>query len=208
MRDFELVRPERPAPRQEPTTRVADGASAGPTALARSGALDAASILELQRTAGNASVVQLLSDEEERSPVHDVVGSGGGAPLEPGVRSSMESAFGASFEGVRVHTGDKASRSAESVGADAYTVGSDVVFRGGFDAGSPTGQRTLAHELAHVVQQSSGPVDGTDAPGGIKLSDPSDRFEREADETADQVMSSVQRDTAPREDEDEEPDAG
>jgi hypothetical protein len=72
-------------------------------------------------------------------------------------------------------------------------VGSDVVFRRGqYDPGSPSGQRTLAHELAHVVQQSQGPVDGTDAPGGIRVSDPSDRFERAAEQTADHVMAAVQ----------------
>ena len=43
----------------------------------------------------------------------------------------------------------------------------------------------LAHELSHVVQQSQGPVDGSDAPGGIRVSSPSDRFERSAEETAD-----------------------
>jgi hypothetical protein len=47
----------------------------------------------------------------------------------------------------------------------------------------------LAHELTHVVQQRSGPVDGTDSGGGIKVSDPSDRFEREASANADRVMS-------------------
>ena len=41
-----------------------------------------------------------------------------------------------------------------------------------------------------MVQQRSGPVDGTSAPGGIKVSDPSDRFEREASANADRVMSS------------------
>jgi hypothetical protein len=72
-------------------------------------------------------------------------------------------------------------------------VGSDVVFRGGqFNPGTPTGQRTIAHELAHVVQQSQGPVDGADAAGGIRVSDPSDRFERAADHQADEVMASVQ----------------
>jgi hypothetical protein len=40
-----------------------------------------------------------------------------------------------------------------------------------------------------VVQQAAGPVDGTPAPGGIRLSDPSDRFERQADTMADEVMS-------------------
>jgi hypothetical protein len=105
----------------------------------------------------------------------------------------MESAFGASFDDVRVHTDEQASKSAESVGANAYTVGSDVVFRSGqYSPSSAVGQRTLAHELAHVVQQSQGPVDGTDAAGGIRVSDPSDRFERAAEQTADDVMASVQ----------------
>lgn len=156
-----------------------------------------ASLLHLQRMAGNASVVQMLAEEgsipaeEERSPVHDVIGKGGGSPLDESTRTSMESRFGQDFSDVRVHTDAQASASAEAVGANAYTVGNEMVFRSGhFDASSPTGQRTLAHELSHVVQQRSGPVDGTEAPGGIRLSDPSDRFERAADATADQVMSS------------------
>lgn len=156
-----------------------------------------ASLLHLQRMAGNASVVQMLAEEgpiataeEERSPVHDVIGKGGGTPLDESTRTSMESRFGQDFGDVRIHTDAKASQSAEAVGANAYTVGNEMVFRGGhFDASSPTGQRTLAHELSHVVQQRSGPVDGTEAAGGIRLSDPSDRFERAADATADQVMS-------------------
>lgn len=154
-----------------------------------------ASLLHLQRTAGNASVVQMLADEaaEERtnesSPVHDVIGKGAGTALDESTRGSMESRFGQDFGDVRVHTDARASASAESVGANAYTVGSDIVFRSGqFDAGSAGGQKTLAHELSHVVQQRTGPVDGTDAPGGIRVSDPSDRFERAADSTADQVM--------------------
>ena len=103
-----------------------------------------------------------------------------------------------------MHTDARASKSAEAVGANAYTVGSDVVFRSGqFNPSSPTGQRTLAHELAHVVQQSQGPVDGTDAPGGIRLSSPSDRFEQAADDTADEVLSSVQREAQPEEEEEQ-----
>jgi hypothetical protein len=114
----------------------------------------------------------------------------------------MESAFGTSFEDVRVHTGGQASKSAESVGANAYTVGRDVVFKDGqYNPGSAEGQKTLAHELTHVVQQSRGPVEGTDAPGGIKVSDPSDRFERAADQTASQVVGAVQRQETPEEEE-------
>jgi hypothetical protein len=102
----------------------------------------------------------------------------------------MEAAFGTSFEHVRVHTDDQAARSAESVGANAYTVGADVVFRGGqYSPGTPTGQRTIAHELAHVVQQRQGPVDGTPIGGGISVSDPGDRFERAAEATADAVLA-------------------
>jgi hypothetical protein len=218
MRDYELDRTAPRAPRHEPASPAPAGpamagpitagaVTARPAVVARSPALDAASLLHLQRTAGNASVVQLLGDEDgATSPVQDVVGSGGGSPLDPGVRTSMEGAFGTSFDQVRVHTDDRASKSAESVGANAYTVGSDVVFRSGqFDPGTPTGQRTLAHELAHVVQQAQGPVDGSDAPGGIRMSSPSDRFELAAEETADDVMASVQREVAPDEEEEELP---
>jgi hypothetical protein len=195
MRDFEPARHREPAPARLPATPSPAPAVARPAVGAPPVALDAASVLELQRSAGNQSVVQLLGEDQgARSPVHDVVGSGGGSSLDPGTRATMESAFGRSFGDVRVHTDQTASRSAEAVGANAYTVGSDVVFRSGhYDPGTPTGQRTIAHELTHVVQQSQGPVDGTDAPGGIRLSDPSDRFERAADENADHVLSSVQR---------------
>ncbi len=47
----------------------------------------------------------------------------------------------------------------------------------------------LAHELTHVVQQRSGPVDGTPADGGVQVSDPSDRFEQEAAANAERAMS-------------------
>lgn len=181
----------RSAPTTEQEAPSPEGATPRPL-----GMHDAASLLHLQRTAGNAGVVQMLAaqreSEDESSPVHDVVGKGGGSPLNDAVRGDMESRFGQDFGDVRVHTDAQASASAESVGANAYTVGSDIVFKSGnYDASSDAGQRTIAHELSHVVQQRSGPVDGTDAPGGIRVSDPSDKFERAADATADQVMSSA-----------------
>lgn len=194
MRDFERDQPGRRPRRRDRSAAGPDAAPGGPIAPARSPALSAASVMHLQRTAGNAGVVQMLAEEDDAaSPVHEVVGAGGGSALDPSTRATMESAFGTSFDGVRIHTDERASKSAESVGANAYTVGSDVVFRSGqFDPGSAAGQRTLAHELAHVVQQQQGPVDGSNAPGGIRVSDPADRFERAAEHTADQVMSSVQ----------------
>lgn len=145
-------------------------------------------MLALQRAVGNSGVRGLA--EEERSPVLDVVASGGGQPLEEPVRADMEGRLGHSFSDVRVHTGDAAHSSAASVNAHAYTVGSNIVFqRDKYDPGSDAGRTMLAHELTHVVQQRSGPVDGTATGTGVRVSDPSDRFEREAAATAERAMS-------------------
>jgi len=150
-------------------------------------------LLALQRTAGNTAVAHLVSDErqseEHQSPVLDVVGKGGGQALPPEVRTDMESRLGADFSSVRVHTDGRAAASATAVQARAYTVGEEVVFGpGGLDASSSDGRRTLAHELTHVVQQRSGPVEGTPTGDGISVSDPSDRYERQAEQVATNAM--------------------
>src|SRR4051794_37934404 len=88
----------------------------------RTDALDGAAVLALQRAVGNQGVVAML--EEEASPVHGVIGSGG-APLASDVRADMEARLGADFGDVRVHTDDQAHESATAVSARAYTVGSD-----------------------------------------------------------------------------------
>jgi Domain of unknown function (DUF4157) len=151
-----------------------------------------AEVLRLQRLAGNSGVSALLTDREEEAqpaPVKEVVGSGGDA-LDSGTREDMEARFGHDFGDVRVHTDDQATESARSVNAHAYTVGSDVVFqRDRYAPGSEDGRKMLAHELTHVIQQRSGPVDGAPAPGGIRISDPSDPFERQAASTAEQIVS-------------------
>jgi Domain of unknown function (DUF4157) len=144
-------------------------------------------VLHLQRLAGNAGVGTLVGGEmeEQRSPVLDVVGKGGGTPLRSDTRVQMESHLGADLGDVRVHDGGAAADSARAVNAKAYTVGNEVVFgSGSYQPDTPEGQHTLAHELTHVVQQRSGPVDGTSTGDGIALSDPSDRFEREAEASA------------------------
>jgi hypothetical protein len=155
----------------------------------RADVLGPAGLLDLQRAVGNAGVGAVV--DEEPSPVHDVINSGG-APLPAQTRADMEGRFGHDFGEVRVHTDGAAHESAKSVNAHAYTVGSNIVFqRDEYDPGSPDGQLMLAHELTHVVQQRSGPVDGTDAGGGVKVSDPSDRFERDAVANAERVMSAA-----------------
>jgi hypothetical protein len=203
------LRPKAARLESRPPSHVLQAAASG-----RSDVLDGAGILGLQRAVGNSGVGAML--EEERSPVHDVVGSGGGSPLAPDVKGEMESRLGHDFSDVRVHNDSQAHESARSVNAHAYTVGSNVVFqRDRFDPSSSEGKTMLAHELTHVVQQRSGPVDGTSTGGGIKVSDPSDRFEREASANAERAMSApapdaqlsaspaaVQRDEAPAEEED------
>ncbi|NEC07153.1 DUF4157 domain-containing protein [Streptomyces sp. SID7909] len=119
----------------------------------------------------------------QRSTVPDVL-RGPGRPLGEAVRTEMEARLGADFSDVRLHTGPAARRSAAEVGARAYTSGSHVVIgSGGAD------RHTLAHELTHVVQQRQGPVAGTDNGSGLRVSDPSDRFERAAEENARRVLA-------------------
>ncbi|WP_426977684.1 DUF4157 domain-containing protein [Pseudarthrobacter sp. O4] len=157
-------------------------------AAGRTDVVGSRGLLALQRAVGNSGARGLA--EEERSPVLDVVSSGGGQRLEEPVRADMEGRLGHSFADVRVHTGESAHNSAASVNAHAYTVGSNIVFqRGRYDPGSDSGRTMLAHELTHVVQQRSGPVDGTATGTGVRVSDPSDRFEREAAATAERAMS-------------------
>ena len=80
---------------------------------------------------------------------------GGGQPLDASIRAPMESAFGADFSGVRVHTSGDSAALNDAVQARAFTTGQDVFFGAGqYDPGSSAGQELIAHELTHVVQQT------------------------------------------------------
>jgi peptidoglycan/xylan/chitin deacetylase (PgdA/CDA1 family) len=97
-----------------------------------------------------------------------------GRPLNSQELSGMRR-FGEDFSDVRLHTDGLAAQSAIAVDAAAYTAGGrDIVFAPGlYRPGTPAGNRLLAHELAHVLQQRGSAF----APG---LSVPGDRSEREA----------------------------
>jgi hypothetical protein len=98
----------------------------------------------------------------------------------------MEEGFGHDFSEVRVHADATAAASARAVGAHAYTVGRDVVFDSNrYAPGSSSGRRLIAHELAHVVQQSG--TQGMPA----AISEPTSSLERDADRAADSVVSGV-----------------
>lgn len=174
----------------------------------RPDALRPADVLRLQALAGNEGVRALVQRQEDdpEARVTETLGRPG-SPLAPAVRHDMESALGHDFGDVRVHTDAASAGSARAVQAQAYTVGSHVVFgEGRYQPGTTEGRRTLAHELTHVVQQRQGPVDGTPLArsageaGGLQVSDP---FEREAEAVADQVVQCTEAATeAPTEDDD------
>jgi hypothetical protein len=106
-----------------------------------------------------------------------------GVSMDPALLSTMEALFGCSHGAVRLHICDRAASSARSLNAAAYAVGSHIVFGAGrYRPDTPEGFRLLAHELAHVIQQS----------GASRLQPASvtapvldmDLFEREADRVA------------------------
>jgi Domain of unknown function (DUF4157)/Lysine-specific metallo-endopeptidase len=79
---------------------------------------------------------------------------GGGNPLPESTRTHMESAIGADFSNVRVHTGGEAVQLSQDLSAHAFTHGSDVYFNSGkFSPNTDSGRHLLAHELTHTVQQ-------------------------------------------------------
>jgi hypothetical protein len=98
----------------------------------------------------------------------------------------MEPRFGHDFSQVRVHADSKAAESAKAVIARAYAVGQHVVI----GEGQPTSETSaarhlLAHELAHVVQQSRG--------GSVPALTPSAPHEREAHAAARAVATGQPR---------------
>jgi hypothetical protein len=70
----------------------------------------------------------------------------------------MESRFDFDFSRVRIHIDESAAESANSVNALAYTTGNDIVFaKEWYRPNTLEGQKLLAHELTHVIQQTSAP---------------------------------------------------
>ncbi|HYC62443.1 MAG TPA: DUF4157 domain-containing protein [Thermoanaerobaculia bacterium] len=81
---------------------------------------------------------------------------GAGRSLDGSARSRMERAFGHDFSNVRIHAGARAAAVSSSLNARAFTIGSDIAFGPGeYKPGTLVGDAILAHELAHVVQQSA-----------------------------------------------------
>lgn len=158
----------------------------------------AAALFALHRTHGNRFVQRLLAgathgDAEASAAVTESIERtrGGGHALPPGLRLRMESAFGADFAGVRLHTDAHADALNRALSAAAFTTGRDIYFRQGqYDPEGASGRRLLAHELTHVAQQA-----GSTHDGGLVVGAPDDMYEREADQMADAVMQTPEHES-------------
>ena len=166
-------------------------------ALGASSGLFGKSVL-IQRSVRTVGVEDHLADWWSRSsgwpqdagiPLVQSALTSPSTPLDEVTRSFMEPRFGHDFGQVRVHKDESAAESNRALNALAYTVGDHILFGAGqYAPNTAYGKRMLAHELCHVVQQRKGLVEGRPGLGGIKVSEPNDRFERAADAAADRVM--------------------
>ncbi|HEX8146414.1 MAG TPA: DUF4157 domain-containing protein [Pyrinomonadaceae bacterium] len=139
---------------------------------------DASTVVQRQEAQGSSG------GQESSTPL---LGQSPGRPLDADTRDSMGARFGQDFGGVRVHDDGEAHRAAKSLNADAFTTGRDIYFsQGAYNPASQPGQKLLAHELAHVVQQNRGAAGA--APQGFSVSHPSDPLERQADAASEAVM--------------------
>lgn len=114
--------------------------------------LQAESILQRREAIGGGEASTDLASAINRA-------RGGGQPLDAGLQQRMGQAMGANFSGVRVHTDAQSDQLNQSIQAKAFTTGQDVFFRQGeYQPGSRGGQKLIAHELTHVVQQKGDAV--------------------------------------------------
>ncbi|WP_329560385.1 eCIS core domain-containing protein [Kitasatospora sp. NBC_01266] len=127
---------------------------------------------------GNAAVARMVEHERNqeatgRDAVREAVrvAGRGGRRLPDGVRTTMEHAFGTRLDHLRVSVDEQATA---SIDAKAYTVGDTIVVQ---NASVLRDVETMAHEIHHTTQH--------DAPVG--LSDPNDRWEREASDVGARV---------------------
>lgn len=142
--------------------RMADPSTTLPTKSAPTGAVIQRRCAEceqegkgpnVQRKEGSAAAPHITSSISAGISALKGVGS----PLPASSRAFFEPRFGANLSNVRVHTGSQAADTAGAINARAFTVGHDIAFNAGqYAPHSQEGQRLLAHELTHVIQQGAG----------------------------------------------------
>ena len=136
----------------------------------------------LSREAGHGAGI--MADGTVHGDVQSTINTtrGAGTSLDAGVADRLGASLG-DVSDVRVHTDDTADQLNRSVSARAFATGTDVYFaKGEYNPGSGSGDKLIAHELAHVVQQR-----GASTSGPLTVSQPGDAIEQEADAVADDV---------------------
>lgn len=171
-----------------------------------------AALSTLQQQVGNRAVQRLLVQRKEIGAfdLDDEITArinrqrGGGQPLDGTTQERMSESLGQDLSGVRVHTSNESDELSQQLSAKAFTTGQDIFFReGAYQPQTGSGQELIAHELTHVVQQSSGAVGGRG--GGMTVNAPGDAFEQQADAVAKTVATSgAGTDVQRQEDEEEE----
>ncbi|AFO55278.1 DUF4157 domain-containing protein [Natrinema sp. J7-2] len=136
-----------------------------------------------------AAATESAGDAGVPDPVRDVIQSTG-QPLDDGIQQAMEERMGDSFGDVRIHAGATAATACEAINARAFTVGNHIAFNHGeYDPESPAGQHILAHELAHVRQQTGADISMMPQDDSGLAIDPDPSLEREAEDAAQQALA-------------------
>jgi len=161
-----------------------------------SGNNDPKGFIGLQKLAGNQAVQRLVI-QKQNSGSHDLddetVGRinqerSQGQSLDNTVQTQMSQALGMNLSHVDVHTSHEADSLNRQLNAKAFTTGKDIFFREGeYQPHSSSGQHLIAHELSHVVQQSTGQVPTGNS---MRVNPPDDVFEKQADSFAQGLSNS------------------
>jgi hypothetical protein len=154
-------------------------------------------LASLQQLVGNQAVQRLLAQRSGESgfELDDETASrinrerGGGQPLDTALQKQASETTGHDLSGVRVHTSPEAGDLSDQLRAKAFATGEDVFFgEGAYDPHSSEGRELIAHELTHVVQQSTGAVGST---GKMTVNPPGDSYEQEADTVAQSITATA-----------------
>ena len=203
----------KPTPKQNDLSGPAGGSGALADVASRPEQMSVSDMPMLQRSVGNKTAQRLVAQRNVRTDRHAVdtpaaqagipadlmtdietmIESklGSGRPLDEQTRTRLEGSLMTDLSNVRIHTDQDAAWMAQSLNAQAFTVGADIFFNAGmFNPGNPEGDRLLIHELTHVQQQGGGeaePVSGTVEIDSV--SQPGDDEEVAAEQVADQAAA-------------------
>ncbi len=150
----------------------------------------------LQNTLGNRVVQRLIAQRNGNTTPEvstDTAGRiaqlrGRGQALDSFIQAKMGDALGHDFSPVRIHNSSESDELNNQLSAKAFTTGLDIFFRAGtYEPATTEGQELIAHELVHVIQQSSGAINSSEP---LTVNEPNDIYEQEADSISSAIVKS------------------